>query len=412
MPARLPELLTPAGSPEKLETALTYGADAVYLGGPSLSLRSAGFAWEELSGAFARARARGARSYFCLNAFPRQAQLPQVREALARLADSPSRPDGLIVADPGVFRLARRLLPDLPLHVSTQANTGNAEAAGFWRDLGARRVNLARETDFRAVRDIRRAVPDLEIELFGHGAMCLALSGRCLLSDALLGRSANQGRCAHPCRYDYRVAAVGLEEATRPGQILWEIQEAGEHGALMSPQDLCLIKFIPWLARVGVAALKIEGRTKSSGYLALVADVWRTALDDLGQGRFRPAIYLAELARTGGRDLTSGFFLGDYRQARTYASAGQASARAMLARLVAWEGEDRWRAAVRSAWRPDLSVQIVAPGLRRPVLPPGSYALENDEGSRLPAVHSGQTVILRADHPDLRPGLFLRAASA
>ncbi|MDD4952151.1 MAG: U32 family peptidase, partial [Desulfovibrionaceae bacterium] len=291
----LPELLVPAGDMEMLETAAVYRADAVYLGGPELNLRAGarGFGFKALPRALDFARARGMRVYFCLNAYPRQGQLGLVDQYLDQLAEA--GPDALIVSDLGVADRARKRVPHIPLHVSTQANTTNSAALAFWREFGARRVNLARETDARALRDILLGRPGLEIEMFVHGAVCMALSGRCLLSAGLNARSANLGLCSHACRFEYRVSSYTVEEKTRPGLDVWEarrLDNDGAYSALFAARDLCLAHYLGWFARLGVSALKIEGRTRSSACLAQVADAYRSALDHLARGCFRPARYL------------------------------------------------------------------------------------------------------------------------
>lgn len=210
---RRPELLAPAGSLEKLKVAIRYGADAVYLGGRDYSLRSKAenFSDKELRQAISYCRSRGVRSYVTVNIFPRNSDLEGIREFLNTLEEL--GPDGIIVSDPGVFQMARRLCPQIPLHVSTQANVTNVEAARFWQGLGAGRINLARELSFREIREFKRAL-SCQVEVFVHGALCISWSGRCLLSLYMTGRDANKGACAHPCRYSYR-----LEEEKRPGGI-------------------------------------------------------------------------------------------------------------------------------------------------------------------------------------------------
>ncbi|MBF0480268.1 MAG: U32 family peptidase [Desulfovibrionaceae bacterium] len=408
---RLPELLCPAGDPLRLDAALRYGAHAVYLGGEGHSLRPAspGFDLASLAAAVVKAREYGARVYYCLNAIARETDLCELRERLGALAAmAPAqRPAALIVADPGVFRLARRYAPAIPIHLSTQANTASSEAVRFWTGLGAARINLARELTLVQVRRILRAVPDAACEIFVHGAMCLAVSGQCQLSTRLLGRNANRGECAHPCRYRYRVVGLALEEESRPGAVTWEVfEEQDGYAALLAAEDLCLAPVLAWLARSGVAALKIEGRAKSAGYVALTADVYRTALNDLAAGRFRPGLYLDELAGLGSRALSSGMFLP--RRLR-WREADAASARTVLGR-VEEGGGGRFTVAVKARWDASLPVRLVLPGLSRPVLAPGGYRLENDMGERVGLAHPGVRLTLACDHPGLAPGFFIQSA--
>lgn len=411
MRRRVPELLAPAGSPEMLATALLYGADAVYLGGPGPNLRAKGsrFTWESLAASFRLVRSKNKRVYLCLNAFPRERELDLVRESLERVAALPedARPHALIVADAGVIRLARRLAPHLPLHLSTQANTANAEALLFWQEQGVRRVNLARELDLPAMRRLfaSAAVQEgLELEVFVHGAQCMALSGRCLLSAWLNQRSANLGACTHPCRYDYR---VHLEERLRPGAPLWEVEETQGYTEILAAEDLCLLPYLRWLLRAH--AVKIEGRTKSEGHLAQVLDAYRAALDSLAtQGRFDPRPCLEELQHTAKRPLTSGMFLPKGRRG-TWLAPEREPMRPLVAKVLREEAPGCFRVAVRAPWSAESDVELLRPGLARPLLSAGSYVLENQEGQRLERAHPGLEVWLRCDMV-MNPGLFLRLA--
>jgi U32 family peptidase len=412
-----PELLAPAGNLAKLKVALRYGADAVYLGGSALNLRAGagGFDRDALRHAVVLARSADVRVYYCLNAFPLEIDLDVVRNVLSMLGEFPqgSRVDGLIVADPGVFALARKFLPDMPLHVSTQANTGNSAAVGFWSDLGARRVNLARELTLKDIRGLRRTAtekaPGMELEMFVHGAMCLALSGRCSLSAHLNARSANKGGCTQPCRFAYKPRALALtvEEQLRPGDVLWEVLEGEDFTAFFSPRDLCLVKYLPWLQRNGVDALKIEGRMRSAAYVALTCDVYRTALDDFGRGSFRPDRYLRELGAALHRPMDSGFFLpgAPTVTARRWECGGDMT---MVGHLLRQEGPHRWTTQVLDRWEATGPVELVLPGLRRPVLRPGEYGLENERGEAMRLAHPGQRVVVCCEHPECASDIFLR----
>ncbi len=415
------EILAPAGDLEKLETAILYGADAVYLGGPDLSLRAAasGFDRLGLEEALALAHAAGVRVYYCLNVLARPRELVGVEARLEEISDLAL--DGLIVADLGVARLARRRLPDLALHASTQANTMNVEAARAWADLGARRVNLARELSGRDIlgigREIQRLGPGLELEIFAHGAMCLALSGQCLLSVYLNGRSANRGACTHPCRFEYREMGLVLEEKLRPGEDLWELQdseESAEFSKLLAREDLCLLPYLPFLARAGVRAAKIEGRTKSSAYLCQVLDVYASAVrrpETRGPGL---SVFLEELSNSATRPLSTGFFLP---QRKILARPPQRK-RPVLGRVLRALGDGAWQVQVKATWQALSSVDILVPGLRRPRLIPGQYGLEGTDGHALTVAHPGAVIVLRGPSsdlgpdvaPGLAPGLFLRQA--
>ncbi|MHC1745171.1 MAG: peptidase U32 family protein [Syntrophobacteraceae bacterium] len=269
-----PELLAPGGSLEKCRTALLYGADAVYAGGKRFSLRSQSrnLNREELAAASHLTRMLGRKLYVTINVFARESDLRDLPPYLEYLEDIGVR--GIILSDPGVLTLARRHAPGVPLHLSTQANTTNALSVRFWQDQGIHRFNLARELTVAEVRSIRESV-DAELEIFVHGAMCLAYSGRCLLSAHLNRRSANRGECTQPCRWSYH-----LVESTRPDQPL-PIEEDRHGTYILNSKDLCLIEDLGTLTELGLDAFKIEGRMKGLLYLATVVRAYRQALDGI-----------------------------------------------------------------------------------------------------------------------------------
>ncbi|MFR1532520.1 MAG: peptidase U32 family protein [Bilophila wadsworthia] len=262
--------------------------------------------------------------------------------------------DGLIAADPGVIWLAKKHCPSVPLHLSTQAHSVNGAAVAFWREAGVERINLARELGFKQIRALAEAFPGVDFEVFVHGAMCLALSGHCLLSAWVNNRPANQGRCTQPCRFEYRGLSLLVEEQKRSGEALWEIREGEAFSGFWAPQDLCLLRYVGCLADLGVRALKLEGRTKSGGYVAQIADVYRTALDrharreaggpDCGKVEISTAALLEELFHTASRPLSTGFFLP---RRRVEAPPAGLLPRPVVARLAEPEG-DGWRVQVRS----------------------------------------------------------------
>lgn len=397
---------------EQLETAVLYGADAVYLSGKEYNLRagSQGFDEQSLPIAVKLAHDAGVRVYYCLNALPRQHDLPGLEAALERLRALPDPPDAFIAADPGVIRLARRRCPDIGLHLSTQANTANALSAAFWRDQGVSRVNLARELNLAAIKAVARHCPDLELEVFAHGAMCLAVSGQCLLSAWLNSRPANLGRCTHPCRFEYRAVSLAVEEETRPGVLLWEaLKEAPGYSTLWAPEDLCLIKYARWFAKNGIHALKIEGRMKSGGYTAHVTDAYRTAIDSLGRKNPRPCEdYLFELANTASRPMGTGFFLPGDKRVR-YPLLAPEQRKPVIAKILGEQGPGTWSVHVRGRWDARKPVEIMLPGMRRPVLTPNGYALENHRGEKTAELHPGLIAVLHAEGAPLAPGLYLRA---
>lgn len=306
------ELLAPAGNMEKLEIALAYGADAVYLGGPDFSLRnfSDNFSMEEMEHAVRLVHEKGKKIYVTCNVYPRSHELSDLENYLGALAEI--RPDALIVSDPGIVFLACKLAPELPLHLSTQANTTHFLAARFWSKQGVTRINAARELSLSEIR-ILCEKSGLEIECFVHGAMCIAYSGRCLLSTYMAGRDSNRGLCAHPCRWEYAVM-----EAKRPGQF-FPVQ-ADERGSyVFSSRDLCMIDHLPELLATGASSLKIEGRMKTVHYLAAVLGVYREALDlylkDPENFHTDPEWY-QRLDSLHHRGYGTGFYLGDEESMR------------------------------------------------------------------------------------------------
>ncbi len=428
-----PELLAPAGNLEKLRAALFYGANAVYLGGESFNLRAAasGFSLAELREALRLAEGRRAKIYYCLNSFPYENELPSLPPVIEEAAQAGVH--GFIVADPGVFSLVRKYAPGVEIHVSTQANTTNSQSVAFWAGLGASRVNLARELPGNQILALREACPDVELEVFVHGAMCLALSGQCLLSAWLNGRPANKGRCTHPCRFDYRATGcagknadcvargleLGLEECTRPGEELWRASAEEGYAAVWAPQELCLLPYLPWFCRNGINSLKLEGRMKGAAYVAHVVDVYSSALKtvvELGaraEAEFAWEPGLAELLSVAARPLGTGFFLPEGRRNFTEellqpGENGRAEyANPVLARVSGGRA-GKWELDVMGRWPAGSDVELMLPGLRRPLLRGRDYELENYKGEKAEAVNSGLTAVLHADAAGLEAGVFIR----
>ncbi len=306
-----PELLVPAGNLEKLKIAFTYGADAVYLGGQLYSLRAGAgnFTLDEMATGVKFAHQRGKKVYVTINIFAHNQDLVQLPDYLRKLADL--KVDGLIVSDPGIILLANELNLGLKIHLSTQANTTNWVSIKLWQTLGISRVVLARELTIPEIKEIK-ANTEVEIEAFVHGAMCMAYSGRCLLSSYWTGRSANRGACTHPCRWHY-----SLVEGTRTEESL-PIEEDEKGTYILSSKDLAMIKYIPELADLGLASWKIEGRMKSIHYVATVTKVYREALDLYWQEPksycFNPLWY-EELTKVSDRGFTTGFYFNEARGA-------------------------------------------------------------------------------------------------
>ncbi|MBR4695129.1 MAG: U32 family peptidase, partial [Selenomonadaceae bacterium] len=267
-----PELLAPAGNMEKLKMALLYGADAVYLGGKSFGLRALGgnFSREEMEEGISFAHGMGKKAYVTVNIFPHNSDLEGLPDYLHFLSEAGA--DALLIADLGAFLMAREMVPELPIHVSTQANATNWAAVDGWRKLGASRVVLARELSLQEIREIREKCP-VELELFVHGAMCISYSGRCLMSNYFTGRDANRGNCAQACRWSYR-----LVEEKRPGQYI-PVAEDERGTYIFNSKDLCLLPHLKEVLLSGVDSLKIEGRMKSVHYVASVVKAYREAID-------------------------------------------------------------------------------------------------------------------------------------
>ncbi|WP_294446244.1 peptidase U32 family protein [uncultured Mailhella sp.] len=408
----LPELLAPAGGREQLEAAILYGADAVYLGGSALSLRAKcrGFDGKALEDAVTFAHRSGVRVYYCLNAMPFDKQLPLVEEQLEILPDLGV--DGLIAADPGVIHLSRKLCPSIELHLSTQAHSVNASAVEFWQENGVRRINLARELGRDAMTELIRRFPSMNFEVFVHGAMCLSLSGHCLISAWVNQRPANLGLCTQPCRFEYRGLSLTVEEAVRHDGPFLTVTQGEDFSAMWAPMDLCLVRWIRDIVRMGPTALKLEGRTKSGGYVAQVTDVYRTALNiaasDGPADMNAPSAdaLVEELFHTASRPLCSGFFLPERL---TEERPRDFRARPVAARILEPAGHGGWRIQVRAPWNIHDDAVLLLPGMKRPCLKSGSYTLENHRGELTDRLNPGTEGILYCELEDLRPGLYLRA---
>ena len=304
------ELLMPAGNLEKLKYAVKYGADAVYLGVVDFSLRAMRkgeiITLENLKSAIDLAHSLGAKAYLTLNIFAFNSDIKHLEACMEILKDA--NPDAVLVSDFGILRLLKKYMPDTEIHVSTQTNILNYECVKFWQDMGATRVVLARELSISEIAEIKRQVPDMEIECFVHGSQCVSFSGRCLLSDYFTNgeRIANSGNCSQPCRWSYK-----LVEETRPGQY-YEINQDGRGSHILSPKDLCLVKHLKDMIDVGVDSFKVEGRTKSLYYVSAVAKAYRAAIDEIMQNpQADMEKYFLELKKVGNRGYTTGFALGE-----------------------------------------------------------------------------------------------------
>ena len=360
------ELLSPAGNFEKMKMAFLYGADAVYLAGERFGMRAAAgnFTIEEMDRAVEYAHTRSKKLYLTLNTLPREPEYPALREYLKQLAAMPSgAPDGVIAADIGVMMLVREYLPHAALHVSTQAGVVSSASALAWHRLGASRVVLAREVSLAEIREIRRALPpEIEIETFVHGSMCVSFSGRCLLSNALVGRDANRGACAQPCRWNYTI-----REEKRPDTPL-PVEQTEEGTFIMSSKDLCMIAHIPELLEAGISSFKIEGRMKSAYYTAVVTNAYRAVMDAYIKDRENYTFderWQRELDSVSHREYCTGYYFDSPSDnAQTCTRPGYLREKAYLAVCCGYDAESGTAAFIqRNKTSVGEAVEIISPGL-------------------------------------------------
>jgi len=397
----LPELLAPAGTMEKLKIAIHYGADAVYLGGEQFGLRAmaGNFVSDEFPAALELCHRSGVKAYLTVNSYPDDHQLDQLERYLQRMASLPF--DAYIVADPGVMRMVRRISPQRDIHLSTQANTINRESALFWQDQGVSRINLAREMTLDGIRSTAKAL-SIPCEVFVHGALCIAYSGRCLLSSALTGRSANQGACTQPCRWRY-----SLQEESRPGVYL-PIEEDHNGTFIFNSKDLCLLEQLPELIMAGVGALKIEGRMKGVHYLAGVLRVYRTALDayarDPAQYCADP-IWLEELSSVSNRGYTTGFLFGDPRDVGQAYQAGYQRSHQLVGVVESVDPNNgTGLVTVRNRFRAGDQLELIGPAMKQLVVTATTLQVQHPD--------DGTFVSTEVVHPNQRVSMPLPADAA
>ncbi len=389
------ELLAPVGSMEALHAALRFGADAVYLGGPLLQLRakSAGFTFDGIADAANAVHAKGKRLYATVNALAYPDEIDLLPAYANRLKDCGV--DAAIVSDLGVLTAMHKACPQLELHVSTQASCTNHASALTWYGLGAKRIVLAREMTIEQIRDLKRRIPDdLELEAFVHGAMCMAYSGRCLLSSAILGRSGNRGDCAQPCRWSY-----ALVEETRPNQS-FPVMEEDNHSYVLSSRDLCCIGLLDELVDAGVTSLKIEGRMKTEYYVAVVTNAYRRVLD----GTMTVEEAQRELLTVSHRPYTTGFYHGelpkDHSNAGVYTQTHRFAGVVLACENGVATVEQRNRFARGDA------LEVVSPVLSRAVL--HADEIEDESGAPVEIANKVKAVLkIKTDLP-LAPGDLLR----
>ncbi len=407
---RKTELLMPAGSLEVLKTAVIYGADAVYAGGEAFGLRAKArnFTMEELKEGAAFAHRRGAKLYITANILAHNQDLEEAEGYFEELKQV--EPDALIISDPGMFVLARRVLPETDIHISTQANNTNYGTYRFWHELGAKRVVSARELSLREIGEIRRRIPeDMEIESFVHGAMCISYSGRCLLSNYFTGRDANQGACTHPCRWNYAVV-----EETRPGEYM-PVYENERGTFLFNSKDLCMIEHIPELLEAGIDSFKVEGRMKTALYVATVARAYRKAIDDF---QADPALYQKnrewykeEIGKCTNREFTTGFYFGKPgSDSQIYDSSTYVKDYTYLGTAGEKDAKGRVRLEQKNKFSVGETIEVMKPDGRN--LQARVQGIYNEEGeSQDSAPHARQIVYVQLD-AETEPWDILRRREA
>ncbi len=401
----IPELLAPAGNYEKLVTAVHYGADAVYLGGKQFSLRAkaGNFGPESMRRGVVYAHGHGVKVYVTVNILAHNADLQGLDAYLLELWDIGV--DALIISDPGILLRARIVVPDLPIHLSTQANVTNHLAAGFWLGQGAVRLNLARELSLTEIREIRREVEG-ELEVFVHGALCISYSGRCMLSNYMTGRDANQGNCAHPCRYSYL-----LIEEKRQGQY-YPVEEDERGTYIFNSKDLCLLEVLPELVATGVDSLKIEGRMKSIFYVGGVVRVYRAALDYLGglpaevwqePAAIRlPEVLMQELLKTGTRGTTENFIRAKPGASEMLYETPRAEQPCEPIAVIREAGE-RPLVEVRNTLLTGESAEYMGRGME--LIPLCITAMHNERFEAISRANPGERVILTTEPSLVRAGV-------
>jgi U32 family peptidase len=390
-----PELLVPAGNLEKLKIGLMYGADAFYLGMPSFSMRSRinNFTKESLLEGVEMIRKAKKKFYITANIFPRGNKIDAFKKHLEFIRDE-VKPDALIVADWGLLELIKEVYPSAVIHVSVQANVLNYRAVEFWKKQGASRIILPRELMLSEIKEIHEKVPDMELEFFVHGAICVAYSGRCLLSAYMTGRDANQGICAHSCRWKYKVSEKSeseyfLEEEKRPGEFM-QIEE-DEHGSyIMNSKDMCLLPYLKDLVDVGICSFKIEGRNKTEYYLATVTKAYRKAIDDMMDGKKFDESLLEEVKKTANRGFIPGFLYGFPGKDNVYFEKNEPLQNYKYVGIVKEIGglkrDDLYLVEIHNKLEKNQVVQVMTPKDEFDVKIEEIYDLE---GNSVDAVHGG-----------------------
>ena len=351
------ELLAPAGNFEKFEIAMHYGADAVYLGGKDFSLRnmSENFTFDEIQKAVNIAHSRNVKIYVACNIYSRNYEQQAISDYLHKIGEI--RPDALIISDPGIFLEVRRIIPQIPVHLSTQANTTNYKTVLFWQNLGVKRVNVARELSLKEIKEIAMS-GSAEVEAFVHGAMCISYSGRCLLSSFMTNRDSNRGLCSHPCRWKYSVV-----EELRPGKYM-PVFEDDRGSYIFNSKDLCMIEHIPEMIESGICSLKIEGRMKGINYLASAVKVYREAIDSYYADPMGYKVkdgWIKELSGINNRGYCTGFYFGDPEQVSPdYEKLNPSNTRLFIGKVCESNGSNGVNVEVRNKFYKGDLIEILS----------------------------------------------------
>ena len=383
------ELLAPAGNFEKLEIAVHYGADAVYLAGKNYSLRnfSGNFTHDELARAVNFAHENGVKVYVACNIYSRNSEQESIEKYLQFLGEI--KPDAIILADPGIIMEAKNIIPDIPVHLSTQANTTNYKSIMFWKNFGVKRINAARELSLKEIKEFSR-VSDMEIEAFVHGAMCISYSGRCLLSSFMTNRDSNLGKCSHPCRWKYH-----LVEELRPGEYM-PLYEDDRGAYIMNSKDLCMIEHIPEMIASNIDSLKIEGRMKGVLYLATTVKTYRDAIDSCHEDPDNFVVkkeWIKNLAGVKNRGYSTGFYLEDYDQTvPDYDKFTSLKENIFLGKILGKKDGKRVEVQVRNKIFKDHSIEVISK--TGPVKQDKILAITDNYGENIPFAQPGSIVTL------------------
>ena len=405
-----PEILSPAGNFEKMKSAILYGADAVYLAGNMFGMRAAAdnFTIEELCEAVKYAHERSVKVYLTVNTMPREYEYDALRKYFTDIKGIGI--DALIIADVGVLALAKEMLPEIDIHISTQANATSAAACKAWYALGAKRVVLARELTLEEIKAIKANIPEeLEIECFIHGSMCISYSGRCLLSNHMINRDANRGACAQPCRWNYRIKSVEIAEEKREDCPI-PLEEINGETFIMSSRDTCTIEHIPELVEAGIDSFKIEGRMKSAYYTAVVTNTYKMALDSYFSGNYRyDERWYTELESVSHRDYNTGYYYSDsHMDGNTASTTGYIKDKAFLAVVTDYDEKTGIATLTqRNKMKLGDEIELLSPGKCGVSLTVGE--MKNEKGEPIEATsHPYMLFTMKTEIP-VKAGDIIRA---